>query len=101
MVKFTVTQDIQRIIREYNNILDYENEVDITLKSIDHLKLLSISQILQKHHNSNNYSFNNILKFTSLYIEPKVTPIPVYLLSYVANKRIQNMKRKWRYYEDV
>jgi len=48
MVKFVVTPEIEKIIRQYNrNAVDNDSDVDPDVKAIDHLKLLHIAESLQ------------------------------------------------------
>lgn len=88
MVKFAVTPSISTILQEYNiqKTLseDHEGYIDPSAPSIDHVFLSNILTFLQSHNPScaKNYSFHEVLKSTSLYIEPppprKPVP-PIYL----------------------
>jgi hypothetical protein len=70
MVKFAVTEEIRAIIREYNE--REGDEVDENVKAIEHVQLARIAQALRNcAPDEQDYTLHNILKSTSIYIEPK------------------------------
>jgi len=85
MVKFVVTPEIQRIIHKYNDLqhqsIGNEKYLDPEALAIEHLLLVQIAAILQASEDDSatklQYSLNNILKSTSLYIAPIQKPKPV------------------------
>jgi len=85
MVKFVVTQEIQRIIQKYNErqhqSIGNEKYIDPEALAIEHLLLVQIAATLQASEDDSatklQYSLNNILKSTSLYIAPIQKPKPV------------------------
>jgi hypothetical protein len=84
MVKFVVSQDIQAILKEYNKKRNLSKGdggyIDSDSVSIEHLQLVDIASTLQSKAepiNKHKYSLNNILKTTSLYIQPTEKPKPV------------------------
>jgi len=90
MVKFVVSQDIQEIIREYNKTRNLSEGDDGYIgsesESIEHLQLVHIVSALQSIAqlvNKWKYSLSNILKTTSLYIQPIEKPEPVSPHSYI------------------
>ena len=104
MVRFIVTARIQEIIQEYNVDRGLEEHVDGFVnserESIDHLQLAHIATALRQAHptKSDDYALHNILKCTSLYLEPKPKPKPVIYLLRETNDRILNIKPEWSLY---
>jgi len=85
MVKFVVTQEIQRIVHKYNELQRQspgnEKYVDPEALAMEHLLLVRIANTIQASEDDSagkeQYSLNNILKSTSLYIAPIQKPKPV------------------------
>lgn len=84
MVKFVVSQDIRVILKEYiktRNLSEGdEGYIDTDSESIEHQQLVHITSILQstaEPANKCKYSLNNILKTTSIYLQPIEKPKPV------------------------
>jgi hypothetical protein len=70
MVKFAVTEEIRAIIRKYNE--REGDEVDENVKAIEHVQLARIALALRNcAPDEQDYTLHNILKCTSIYIEPK------------------------------
>jgi hypothetical protein len=87
MVKFVVSPEIQQLISEYNTAKKLaetdEGYVPPDSPSIEHLQLVHISSILRALEPSkkSQYSLNNILKTTTLFIQPieKPKPVPIHV----------------------
>jgi len=85
MVKFVVTQEIQQIIQKYNKLQHHSTGngkyIDPDEPAIEHLELVRIANTLQTSEDDPTkkaeYSVNNILRRTSLYIVPIQKPKPV------------------------
>ena len=78
MVKFVVSPAIQAIIEEYNavnNVCEQDDGyISPTSASIEHLQLAHMISSLPS-----NYSLHDVLKSTSLYLEPSKKRELVYL----------------------
>jgi hypothetical protein len=81
MVRFILSSEIRERIREYNELKARENLfIDVEVPSIEHTQLVEIASSLQTAANlttKSHYSLANMLKSTTLYIEPKPIPKPV------------------------
>jgi len=100
MVSFVLTPELQETIREYNAVIrkrKASEEIDEKCDSIQHLQLAQVASTLQKEYPTkrDEYSLHNILKHTSLYLEPKPKPKPVYLKEDYGNDRLLNIKPEW------
>jgi hypothetical protein len=107
MVKFVVSQQIQAIIQEYNTFKNLaeqdEGYVNPSSVSIQHLQLVHIAEYLQASAEAtekSQYTLNNILRNTSIYIEPIKKPPPVSSFLTFANDRIQSTKQGWKLSEN-
>ena len=102
MVKFVVSQEIQRLISEYNTakklVETDEGYLPPDSPSIEHLQLVHISSTLQtlKPSKKSQYSLNNILKTTTLFVQPIEKPKPVGPRYSCVKGRIQNIKLEWK-----
>lgn len=80
MVRFILSSEIRERVREYNELKVRENLfIDAEAPSIEHLQLVEIAIALQtaaKPTMKSRYSLANMLKYTTLYIEPKPIPKP-------------------------
>jgi hypothetical protein len=90
MVRLAVSPNIQRIIRHYNVQKKLSEGEDGFINSnaafIEHLSLAHIASALQadaEPTQKSHYTLDNILKTTSLYIEPVEKPKPVTSRRYV------------------
>jgi hypothetical protein len=84
MVRFVVSSAIRTVIRDYNKKKGFEDSddgyIDPESIAIEHIQLAHIASTLQataELAKRMDYSLNNILKSTALYIEPKPQPKPV------------------------
>jgi hypothetical protein len=84
MVRFVVSSAIRTVIRDYNKKKSFQDSddgyIDPESIAIEHLRLAHIASTLQASAElakRMDYSLNNMLKSTTLYIEPKPEPKPV------------------------
>ena|SRR5271170_7918916 len=102
MVKFVVSPEIQQLVSEYNTAKKLADTDDGYVPpdspSIEHLHLVHMSSTLQTLEPSkkSHYSLNNILKTTTLFIQPIEKPKPVCPHYSFVNGRIQNIKLEWK-----
>jgi hypothetical protein len=85
MVRFVVSDEIRDVIEEYNTRKKLCEEdpgyIDPKDKSIEHVQLADLLHVLQSTTTdpakTSQYSLHQVLRSTSLYIEPPVPRTPV------------------------
>jgi hypothetical protein len=78
MVKFVLSSEIRERVLEYNKIKRTKECIDAESPWIEHLQLVEIASTLQADGpEKSDYSLANMLKSTSLYLDPKPIPKPV------------------------
>lgn len=78
MVRFVLSSEIRERVLEYNKIKRTKECIDAESPWIEHLQLVEITSTLQADGpEKSDYSLANMLKSTSLYLDPKPIPKPV------------------------